>query len=126
MFKKNYAKSFTLTGLVSLTMASAHASGPSTGFYVGASLGGAALTGDSKLTVSRIDPIATAAAGVPVQLSRPFTLDLSDKNIGSDLFLGYGKRINCAYVGVELIGSLANLSSNKSMDIYPFKLKMRV
>lgn len=83
---------------------------PQTGFYVGAALGGADLTAKSDLLLNRL-----GLGGNP--LPQNFYLTTADKNVAGDIFLGYGKRINCLWVAGEVTGSLASLSSKAVLGI---------
>lgn len=113
MTKQFKAKSLLVTTLMGLVTTStlANAPGKTTGFYVGGALGGSALTGDSKFTVSRTDPVAA------VQIARFFSVEQSGKGINGDIFAGYGKRFNCFHLGAELFVNFMNLKSKKVMDI---------
>jgi opacity protein-like surface antigen len=79
-----------------------------TGFYGGAALGAAALTGDSKLFVNRNVPPATPQS---------YNRNISGKNIAADIFIGFGKRINCFWAAIEAIASLTSLNSKDTLDI---------
>ena len=79
---------------------------PNTGIYVGAGVGGAFLAGDSNLYVNR-----------PIIDFNNYNRNLSAKNIAADLFVGYGKRINCIWLAVEALASFASLDSKDRLDI---------
>lgn len=107
MKKKFLAKTLALVSLVTLsTHAHTH-----TGIYVGAALGGSALTGKTDLFVNRI------LNGGVNPLPQSFNTTISDKNIGGDIFLGYGKRMNCAWIAGEIIASLSSLHARQAFDI---------
>lgn len=83
-------------------------SAPKTGFYVGAALGAADLTTKSNLFLRQL------IAGVDT--SQKFSLPVTDKNIASDIFIGYGKRMDCFSFEGEVTGSLASLSSKTNLN----------
>ncbi len=108
MAKKTMSKTLICMGLAGLMTQSVIAN---TGFYGGAAIGAAALTGDSKLTASRIDP------NFIIPEARTFISNFSDKSLNGDLFIGYGKLLNCLFLGIEVIGSLATIKSRHILDI---------
>lgn len=80
-----------------------------TGFYVGAALGGADLTAKSNLLISQL----VGVAPVP----QNFSLTTTEKNIAGDIFVGYGKRLDCLSLEGEVTGSFAPLKSKTDLNI---------
>jgi opacity protein-like surface antigen len=101
-------KSVVLAGLIAATAQSTHAAN---GIYLGAAVGGNALTGKSSLFINRFLPAAGA------NLSQTFNSNISDKNVAADIFLGFGKKLNCAWLGAELLASWTSLNSKDALDI---------
>lgn len=101
-------KSIVLAGLIAATVQSTQANN---GIYLGAAVGGNALTGKSSLFVNRLVP----ATGL--NLAQTFNSNISDKNVGADIFLGFGKKINCAWLAAELLASWTSLNSKDALDI---------
>lgn len=106
-------KVLVFTALTTATLVSAKGESfstpPQTGFYIGAALGGADLTAKSDLFLNRL------VVGIPSPQN--FYLTTTDKNIAGDIFLGYGKRINCLWVAGEVTGSLASLASKTVLGL---------
>ena len=98
-----------ITTIASMSVKGELLSIPNTGFYVGGALGGAELSTESNLFISRI----IAGAITP----QNFSLKTTDKNIAGDIFVGYGKRINCFSLEGEFLGSFASLKSISKLGI---------
>jgi len=113
IMKKLLTKSLILTSIVTLMPTTVNANAPKTGIYIGAAVGGAALTGKSNLNINRN---AVPFGGVTPQ---NFNLTISDKNVSGDIFLGYGKRFNCFWAGLEALASFTSLNSKSNVDITP-------
>ncbi|MBM3633059.1 MAG: porin family protein [Alphaproteobacteria bacterium] len=110
--KKVLKSSLVVASLVTLAATSTHANHPKSGFYAGAALGGTALTGKSNLSVRRNIP---ALGDVP----QNFNPTIGDKNFAADIFVGFGKRFQCTWVGFEVLASLSSLNANAPLDITP-------
>jgi opacity protein-like surface antigen len=106
MTRKMLSKTLISVSVLALLAQSAIAN---TGFYGGAAVGAAALTGDSKLSLGRV---FLGAAD-----RRSLNFDLSAKNIDGDLFIGYGKRLNCFWLAIEAIASFTSLRSKNTLDL---------
>lgn len=111
--KKILKSSLVLTSLVALATTSAQANHPKSGFYAGAALGGTALTGKSNLSINRNVPVLLG------NIPQNFNPTIGDKNFAADLFIGFGKRFNCTWVGFEVLASLSSLNANAPLDITP-------
>lgn len=109
MFKQTVTKTFFLASLVSLATTAVNANVPMSNFYVGAAIGGNAMTGTSNLSTNRL---LVAAPFVQNANTR-----ISDKNIAGDIFVGYGRRINCVWLAVEAIAGLSSLTSRSVIDM---------
>lgn len=110
--KKITIASLIFTTLTGVTLTSAKGEPlpePKTGLYIGAALGGAALMGKSNLLLTR--PV------LGTSVAENFSLTPSDKNIAGSIFAGYGRSLNCLWLGGEVIGSLAALRTNIGLDI---------
>jgi opacity protein-like surface antigen len=111
MMKHSVIKALLLTSLVSITAQSANANMPSMpwkGFYIGAAVGGNAMTGTSNLDTTRV------VGGAPFAQNGRFSI--SDKNVAGDIFVGFGRRINCAWLAIEAIAGLSSLTSRSTFD----------
>jgi opacity protein-like surface antigen len=111
--KRTLSKCLILASIVTLSVTSVRANAPKTGAYIGAAVGGAALTGKSNLNINRNVP----AFGINVPQN--FNLTISDKSIAGDIFLGYGRRFNCFWAAIEALASFASLNSKSFIDITP-------
>ena len=112
--KKVLKNSLILASLVTISATSVQANHPKSGFYAGAALGGTALTGKSNLSLNRF-------VGAPIANNVPqnFNPTIGDKNFAADIFVGFGKRFNCTWVGFEVLASLSSLTANAPLDITP-------
>jgi opacity protein-like surface antigen len=113
MIHKAFTKATLLVSALTLLSTATQANAPKTGIYVGAALGGAAMTGKSTINVSRLVP--ALAAVVPANYSPT----VSDKNVAGDIFIGFGKRFNCFWVAFEALASFTSLNSKNLIDITP-------
>lgn len=105
MTTNSITKALVLAGLVSVASQSTQAG---TGIYVGAAVGGAAMTGSGNLSISRT---------VPPLIAQSFNSRVSDKNVMGDIFIGWGKRFNCFYGAIEALGTFTSLNSRHVLDI---------
>ncbi|MBM3467955.1 MAG: hypothetical protein FJX71_00805 [Alphaproteobacteria bacterium] len=103
---KSIAKLFACTSLVALLSESTLGG---TGIYAGAAIGGASLTGRQELFLVR------DVLGLPLRLNN--VLNLSDKSVEGDLFVGYGRRFNCFWLAAEAVAALTSLNSRNVLDI---------
>ena len=108
MTKQTIAKGLITAGLLASFPIAAQAN--HTGVYIGAALGGAALTGSNNLTLSSFFP------ALPATIASPFTLNFSSKSIQGDFFVGFGKRFNCFCIAIEAMGTLASLKSTDNLS----------
>ena len=110
--KKTTTKMLIISALVPVALVSTKGeplSTSKTGLYIGAALGGADLTAKSNLLLNRLIIVNPTP--------QKFSLTTTDKNIAADIFVGYGKRLNCLSLEGEITGSFASLSSKTGLNI---------